>query len=186
MIAAGILALLADVSADGGILRGPVFVRADGRVGFGPRSVSIVDAKEGLERLGDIFAGLKKAIRKFPVEITLEKDADASSAARVLEFLRGAFPVENVPTCEWLKEGVVFKTPDFTLTFRGDTEDNFSAQKNARLVQNEAMTRRQKVMQAYQKALRDGKQDEIEKLQAAQQASMALYKEILRRIRVRK
>jgi len=174
--------LFADVTADGGLARGPVYVRTDGRMGFGPRGTSVVDSKEGLERLTDIIEGLKR--KKQLVEIFFEKDANATVTGKVLEQIRAATPVLDVPSSEWQEQAVILKTAEFKLTFVVDSKDALSGQQNAKAVMAEVLSRRRALIQANQQAARNG--EDTVKYQEAMTSMTTVYRDVVQKIRLKR
>lgn len=174
--------LWADVTADGGMARGPVTVRADGRMGFGPRGASVVDAKEGLERLALILDSLKR--KKQLVEVNFERDADGALVGKVLEQIRSATPVIDVPSTDWLDHAIVLKTADFTLRFLVDAKDSLGTQANARAVMTDVQVRRRALVQANQQALKNG--EDAGKFQEAMASMTNVYREVIQKVRLRR
>jgi hypothetical protein len=159
--------LVLDVSAEGGLSAGPVWVRSDGRLGFGARAALRSDDLKRFEEL------LKKPGRQ-PLEVLIEKGAEAKTASQVLQLVRAQEDPSVIPEAEWTDARLVLKTPGFRLVV--DLEGNLQA------LQADMIRRRSEVKNAYRKAVREGGA-EAAKLQQALQAVTQIYTETFRRAR---
>jgi hypothetical protein len=179
------LPLLADVTADGGAPRGPVHVRADGRIAFGAKGSTVVDTKEGLERVTAMIDAYKRASKKFTIEVNFEKDAHATASTQVLDLLRPLASPLDVPTVDWGKEAIVLKTADVKFTFQADMEAVLMNQTTGKMVLTEVQNRRRIILTAYQKAQRENA-EEFPKYQEAYTSMSAVYRDVINRIRLKR
>lgn len=171
------LLVLADVTADGGFPRGPLTIRADGRLAYGPNGLCITESKEGLERLQSILDAVTKNNRSsLPVQIVIEKDADAKSTRLVLDHIRSVSKPLSVPSPEWRKDAFLLKGPDFTIVFQFDPDAPLNMQSNSRLILNEAQAYRHRVLTAYKQGVRNANQEEIDKARQSLDAATNLYR----------
>ena len=128
-----LIAMLADVSADAGVYRGAVGVRADGRLAFGP---ILRAADEGLARLAALQVERRRPGAD-PLEIQFEKNVNAEVARKVLDRVRGS--ALDIPTCDWAPDSARLKAPECTLVFAADSP----------LLQTEIRTRMMAARQGY-------------------------------------